>query len=278
MAPYLAVDNIFSVRQYPGHTIAATEEPSGNEAFRVADGRRSSFDYATSTTPNSEWSVTCTADQVRAVTFVALDRGHNLAGKRVIYEVSNDNFTTVETVFDISALPANPGAGSLDDALGVVTDEGAWLKRVSVRFGLYHRLRIPAMGAGLKPVIVGLWAGTGWAPSVFGLPKQENRARLAGQVSVSEAGWMGAGAMTRQRVGTLHFKLTSLFEYEELRRHLEENYGRHRPMWIVHDDEEAQRAVLATIPQEFVGLDRRTADWFYGSGEIPWTEHEPRRD
>ncbi len=45
MAPLLLADSLASVLQYPLHTLVGSAEPVGFEAFRVADGRRSQFDY-----------------------------------------------------------------------------------------------------------------------------------------------------------------------------------------------------------------------------------------
>jgi hypothetical protein len=41
----------------------------------------------------------------------------------------------------------------------------------------------------------------------------------------------------------------------------------------VHDDAEADRAVLAIRPQGRLGLGRDQG-WFYPNGTVDWTEHE----
>lgn len=270
--PCILVENHLSVRQFPLVTLVGNEEATGHEAFRVADGRRSPLDFWTSITTNQEATLTWTNDRVRAWNMVALDRGHNLAGIRVIHEASDDNFATTQTVFDIT-LPAATAPGSLDDALGVRTEEGAWLKRFPTRSAKYGRLRIPAMGVGLKPQIVGVWAGLTLTPPQLGLPHAPDQDEFTVEETVSQAGWRGRTAPVVVRVGTITLKLTDTFAYELARYHLQGHFGRGRATWIIHDDLQADRAVLALRPQGRLGL-ARDPGWFYPAGQVEWIEHE----
>ena len=157
------VENLFSAIAYPLHVVAADEQATGHEAFRIANGRRSAFDYYESITANAQRIIKITCDRVRSANGCALDRGHNLGGEQVVLEASDDDFATpAQTCFDI-ILPTTTAPGTLDDALGVRTEEGAWLIRFPQRTALYWRLRIPAMGAGVRPKIVGAWLGNWYA-------------------------------------------------------------------------------------------------------------------
>jgi len=273
-APFLLVENVFSQVQFPAHTIAATEEPAGHEAFRCADGRRSSLDYAGATTANTEWSLTATFNRLRAIDSVFLDRGHNLAGERIVGEISSDAFSTVETLFDIT-VPLAPGAGALDNGLGVVTTEGAWGIRVPVRAGHAFRLRIPAMGADLTPRVVGLWAGRSWAPPYLGLPVAPNRHELAGELRRNTIAWQARGPTAQLRGGSVTLQLTDLFEYEIARYHVEGHYGAGRPMWLVFDDEQADEALQVIRPEGALGFGREPRV-LYPRAEIGYVEHQPR--
>lgn len=270
--PVVLVENHLSVVQFPLHTLVGNEEASGREAFRVADGRRSALDFWTTNTTNAEATLTWTMDRVRAWNMVALDRGHNLAGVRVIHEASDDNFATTQTVFDIT-LPSATAPGSPDDARGVRTEEGAWLKRFPTRTAKYGRLRIPAMGSGLKPQVVGVWSGLAYVPPELGLPHVPDQDEFTVEEMLAPSGWRGRNLPAVVRAGTIGLKLTSQFEYELARYHLQGHFGRGRPMWIIHDDVQADRAVLAIRPQGRLGF-ARDPGWFYPNAAIEWLEHE----
>lgn len=274
-APVFLADSLFSKMQYPSHTIVANEAAAGFEAFRVADGRRSPFDYWTPTTANASANVKVTCDRTRAANVIVLDRGHNLAGRQIKLEASDDDFTTTQTVLDLT-MPSASAPGALDESLGVRTEEGAWVKRFPARAASYWRLTIPAMGAGLKPKVVGLWLGLSYSPDFLSRPHAPDEDELVVQESESDWGWIGRGETTPRRTGTILLKLTNLFDYDLARFHLQGLFGRGRPMWIVQDSDVAERAVLAIRPRNRFGFSREP-DWFYHQGQIEWTEWEPSR-
>ena len=83
MNPVMAVENFCSVgasKQFPDHTLTSNEEATGNEDWRVANGRRGASDMWTPTTVNNAAYVNVACDRTRGANFIALDRGHNLAG------------------------------------------------------------------------------------------------------------------------------------------------------------------------------------------------------
>jgi len=277
-SPFFFVENVFSIAQFPLHLVTGNEEPAGNEAFRVADGRRSALDAWTSITLNAAAYLQTVCDRPRAANMVALDRGHNLGGKEVQLQCSDDGFTTVQTVADI-VIPAASAPGSPDDAFGVVTEEGAWLYRFPARASYAWRLNVPAMGAGLKPKIVGLWLGLGYAPDYFQLPAGPGQGQLLGAESTSDAGWVGRGVVVYRRESTIALQLPSLFDYDDLARyHLEGHYaGAGRPMWVCFDDAQADRTFLAIAPLGKHGFARQPR-WFYPAVELPYEEHEAVRN
>jgi hypothetical protein len=107
-----------------------------------------------------------------------------------------------ETVVSIT-LPAASAPGSLDDTLGVRTEEGAWVKRFSLRAAKYWRWYVPAMGVGLKPQVVGLYLGLAFAPNYFNRPLDDDGDVLVVTESQSELGWIGRGPQGRQRQGVI---------------------------------------------------------------------------
>lgn len=283
--PCFFVENFFSRRQFPNHVGTGPnnsfgdEETVGAEAYRVADGRRWPGDRWMPVTANVQHTLTVQCDRVRAATMLALDRGHNLAGKEVLLRCSQDGGTTWETVVDV-VLPTVVGPGALDDALGCRTEEGAWLIRFPQRAAPLWQVVVPAMGAGLLPQVVGLWLGQAWAPQDgLRFPTAPDQTEFLVQETVSEAGWRGRNAPGLTRADTLNFKTGSqgLYDYELGRYHIQGLFGAGRPMWICYDDHQAHAAVLALRP----GNDRlgfaRTPDWFYPTASVPWVEHEPLR-
>lgn len=269
-----AVENLLSVAQFPSHVVAAEEAASGYEAFRVANGRRSGQDYWTPTTSNSDTWLKVTCDQVRAADFVALDRGHNLAGYTVRIDVSDDDFTTYQTAFS-GVLPAATAPGSLDDALGVRTEEGAWLKRFDLRSGKYWRLFVPAMGSSLKPQVVGLWLGKSWELARgLTLPVVPRGADIVAELIESAAGWQGRGRATPRQAGTLSYRCASEIEGELAEYHLDGQFGLYRPAWLVHDTRRADRARLVIRTQERLG-GQYGEDWTDKLAyQVAYVEHE----
>lgn len=280
--PVVLVENFASIRQFSGHTLIGNEEPAGTEAFRAADGRRTPSDYWAPATLNAAATLTITCDRIRTANVVALDRGHNLIGEAFTLQCSDDN-ANWSPVVDVTELPTVPG-GSLDapavsvaGVWGVRTEEGAWLCRFPTRAARYWRLSIPAMGAGLRPQLVGWWLGLAYAPLDLTRPHSPNQSELLVEELTSERGWQGRGAAAIRRLGVLRLKLTNGFEYDLARYHLEGHFGRQRPMWIVHDDSQAERAVLAIRPTGQLGFELPTS-WFYPTAEVGWVEYQPKED
>jgi hypothetical protein len=159
----------------------------------------------------------------------------------------------------------------------VHTEEGAWLLRFAAQSHRYWRLYIPAMGVELRPEVVGLWLGTSWTPAeYFDLPYSPSGLQLGGGEIHSDAGWIGASQTRRARRGEIGLKLRSSAEYEQSARyHIEQNFWRRRPMWIVFDDEQAERAVLAVPRMGDVEFAVREG-WAYPQAQLLWIEHEPK--
>ncbi len=283
--PCFLVENFFSRRMFPNHVGTgpngsfADEETAGSEAFRIANARRWGSDKWMPVTANAQHTLTVQCDRVRAANMVVLDRGHNLIGEEFILECSQDAGATWEKIFDL-ILPTVVGPGTLDDLVGCRTEEGAWLIRFPQRAAPLWRIRIPAMGVGLLPQVVGLWLGQAWAPADgLRFPVAPDQTQLLVEDTVSEAGYRGRNAPGLVRTDVLNFKAASqgLYDYELGRYHIQSLFGAGRPMWILYDDEQTHAAVLALRPgNDTLGF-ARTPDWFYPTASVPWVEHEPLR-
>lgn len=270
--PRLMVENLWSTIQFPLHTLAVTEEASGHEQRRMFDARRSVFDYWTPNSTNTQMDHTLTMDRVRTCDYVALDRGHNLAGKTVeLHAAQVSDFSSFETVFSI-ALPTAAGPGSLDDGLGVRTEEGAWLIHFSPRAARYLRFRVAAMGASQKPSIVGLYTGLSWAPPGLYKPFNEDANELIAGETQSDLGWIGRFSPVVRRRFTLNIKLSDFATYDQARYHVGGHFAANRPMWICHDDQQAERTLLAVRDGDLRWT--HETDWGYRRAMVGWVEHE----
>lgn len=273
--PLLLVENHLSVAEFPFHVLQGYEggvAQTAQQEFRVADGRRSPYDAWSGVGTNTEYILKNTMDRTRAANAVFLDRGY--VCPRLIYEVSDDDFGTTQTVFDIT-LPTISSTGSVDDSMGVRTEEGCWLKRFPVRSARYERFRIPPMGAGLKPSIVGLKVGLAWAPGALRRPFAPDRNALMVQEVSSDSGWLGRGRATPRREGVMNFKMTTEYDYALGRYHIS-LFDAGKSIIIIPDTEQAERAFAAVRLQPAHGLGR-DPDYFYEQGELPYVEWEPRR-
>ena len=169
--------------------------------------------------------------------------------------------------------------GDIDDANGITTDEGAWLKRFASVSDRYWRLRIPKMGIdpvteeSIKPKIVGLWLGNTWEPGKLTIPMPDEHAETVTQRGIGDRGWQGNTQAVRRRVGELFLQLDAAAEPAALAAIAE--YDLLRPMWIIHDANKAERAVLAQRQDGRMGFGFEPG-WFPRQGRIPWSEYQPK--
>jgi hypothetical protein len=245
-------DNVFNVDQYPNHTVTASTEAEGFPASRVANGRRVSTDYWTPNVFNTDSHVQSVGNRPIGVNMLALDRGHNLPGEAVELRISSDGFTTYETLsYTVPAL-STPG-GSVDDPNGVLTREGAWLKRFDLRVGRDFRFFVGQMGAGERPLVVGLWIGLA-VPLNVTAPFDAEGEELVAALVESEYGWQARSSAAMRGSGSLELILDTLLLREQASYHLHSLFGHGFPMWIVFDTQAATESVLAVRPDERISF------------------------
>jgi len=276
--PVFFGDNVFSLTQYPGHVISADEEPVGHEAALVANGRRSGLNFATATTANDPWWVRAAFDRVRGFNMWALDKGHNFAGKIVKPQISDIGDAVDANWTDLVPggviIPPASGTGSLDDAYGVLTEKGEWLWRHPARTANYVRLYVPALGVGIKPQIVGLWCGLSYSPAHLYRPTDPDNDLFLAEETLLPSGGRGRGRTAYPRQGSIRLKMADWHEYEIARFHLHVLFGRSRPTWIIFDEDQADRALLADrAGGTELGLPREAgANWIYPQGAVQFVE------
>jgi len=269
--PCLLVDNHFNSRIYPGHTLSAAE--NSTDAPLVGAARRSTYDAYISATANLDAWLKSRNGVTRVADMVVVERGHNQGGKTVKVQCCDDDFVSAPQDAFNSVTPSSPGVGDVDDALGVRTWEGVWLKRFSPRSAYDWRYFVPALGAGLTCIVPGLWIGQCWQPGYVDRPLAPGVTELIVEETESDQGWVGRGKATRRRQGVLHFSFATLFDAEQAVWHLDQ-YAAGRRMWVIADDERADDAFLAVLPKGLVGMQLEPR-WFYPKLDLPYLEADP---
>jgi hypothetical protein len=269
-------ENFWSTQCFPGHVISADEEALYAEAWHVGDGRRSATDTWTPFTPNvAHWNqVLC--NRVRGANCCFLDdRPGYLKGVTAQLQASFDG-STWQNAFTVTFPTATVTNNLADTAYGVRTEEGAWGMLFPRLEGLYWRIYVPAMGAGLVPAVVGLYVGMAYQPLNFlNTPWSEDQATLTAQRIVTSFGWQGRGPSGNPRTGQIKLTLMTDDEYDLARYHLGGHYAAGRPTWIVYDIAQADRAVLVARPDGPFGFGYMP-QWFPRQAmNFNWLEHEP---
>ena len=275
--PRFLCDNIFSLSHYPTVTLSANEEATGREARFFSTLRRE--DYWTPTTFNADANLKARHPVPRTFDTICL-WVHNLLGKAYRFQISDDNFTTTQTVVDVT-IPTGPGTGSPDDALGVVTEDLMWIKTVSPRSAVDFRHFVPAMGASLKPQLSGI-VGLSYYPSQYDYPYAPSTTTLRVEEHYSDRGVRGLGTVANPRHGDITMKLRSDFEYELARFHFEQRWGgwAPSPMLLIHDNMQAERAMMADRATGSMLGFVSDSEWPDGGegrsqGRLSFVEHDP---
>lgn len=271
MTARLLVDNLFSPRIYPLHVLSSNE--NSDLTASVAAARRSVHDAWSPNTTNADAWNKSRNDQQRAADMIVLDRT-NMTGEIVKAQFSDDDFVSSPQDGFNGTLPTFTAAGALTDQFGVLTTEGSWLKRFDLRWANDVRAYYVAMGAGLKPIVPGLWIGLSWSPGEIHLPF-DRRTELLVEETHSDRGWLGSGQPVNRRGGVLRFRFASLIAAENAVWHIDQMAAR-RPFWVIPDEAQAQDAFLAVIPKGSFGLEHANPHWMYPELAIPYTELNPR--
>ena len=160
-----------------------------------------------------------------APTGFALDRGHNLGGESIFFE-SSDSPSSGYSTLSNPTIPTTPATGGdLDATNGITTTEGAWVKRIAAPTARrYLRLRIPAMGAGLRPRVVGLWFGIFWEPGQLWNPLTDEDVELHADRVETRKAWAASTMQIQRRVGELVFRLPTFTDYTAAATHIRDQF------------------------------------------------------
>jgi hypothetical protein len=274
--PVFFCENLLSRRTFPNHTLSASSTETGLDVAFVATGRRQRAlnRWAPSDT-NTAAYVQADFNRPRAFDHLAIDRGHNLGGYTVEVRASSDGGTTYYTAATGTIPTQTFPYSSLSDERPIRTEEGAILWRFPQAYGSSVRLHVPAMGAGLKPEIVGAYIGSAFRPEhAAQKPFSHGKIRLLYEVERSPQAWAAAGEIGKLRVGNVEVWLADRYEYALARYHIEGLYLSRKPMWLCMDDDESEKARLVVAPPGEAGVEI-SPGWSEYRMSIPWEEHEP---
>jgi len=155
-----------------------------------------------------------------------------------------------------------------------------WIKRVPTRYAHYVRHFVPAMGAGLRPELAGI-VGAAYSPNQYDYPYSPSTTELRVEEHRSDRGVLGRAAPVNLRRGEITMRTRSDFEYEVARFHLERRWGGGSPMLMVHNEAQAERAVM-TIRTGGSMLGFEATEQWRDAGEgrvqarLAWEEHDLR--
>lgn len=274
-APRYLVENFFNGVMFPAHSFTANESTTGHESWRVGTSRRANRNYWTPSTPNQQAYVGVLCNRPRYADMLVIDRNCNLTGVTVRLRFSNDGFATYGEVI-ASALPSQAIYGSRLHAAGIRTDEGAFVFRFTGQVATEWRVYVDAMGTGLKPQIGGLYLGQSWAPVwTPENPWDDESRELRFTEVLSTSLWSGSNRKGTRRVfGPWNHVLDSDAEYQQVRYHMHQHYFKGRHMWVVPDQDQAERAFLAYAPPGTYGA-AYPADFPQRILVLSGAEHQP---
>lgn len=271
----ILVINYFNDVQHPTHALSASE--NSTSAWKVGAARRSSTHYWTPNATNSAHWVKVDCGAAKPADMLVIDRVHNLGSITGIkLQKSSDNFAT--NIVDVAtfAVPSSASGDNTSLSSGVRTPEGAFLISFGSTSERYWRLLIPAMGAGNKPQIGGLWLGPSWDPPAIQRPVSDDDLVPLAEATTTPWGWEGRTLTVRRRVGAITIELVDEASYLTADDHVREQMSR-RPFWLVLDESKAERAFLARIT---AGTELRLGysdpSYPYRRIEFRYEEYEPK--
>ena len=186
--------------------------------------------------------------------------------------------TTQQLEFELPTddLPpsSDPRVVVSDDGTIIVTEEGSLVWYLGLRIGWEVRVVVAAMGAGLKPELAGLILGLTASPAhALTMPTNYGKHELLKVTDRSPQGSAASGSVGRFDRGTYHIKTASHEEADQLRYPIEDLFLASKPTMLIHDDESAERAILAAASASQAGFDSRQ-DWGFPQIEISYEEVE----
>lgn len=265
-------ENYFNNFQFSGHTITASTQQTGNEAWRVGTGRRSARNYWTTASTGAK-TIQVQCDQVRSADVLALDRGHNLS--TVTVEFTNSTAAGWTTCRTITLPTATYPHTSISD--GARMPDGSYICRFAassaVPAAVNWRLTCtPTTGA---PKVVGAYLGRSFSPAAEPLrPYAHGSVQMLRDEVASPEFWTAGSRVAYRHTGSASVRLTEA-EGDSAQLWIENRYWKGELAWITPDERAAEQSVLVTAPSATRTLAYPT-DWRHRVLALDWVEHQPK--
>jgi hypothetical protein len=242
-------DNQFeNVALHPSSVVAnlSADDVAGHEAFHVADNLRDMTSWTPAGT-NSARSLYVDVGSGLTVTMntVILDRGHNLAGQTI--SVGGYTGPTLATPVTVNSytIPSSPG-GLPTDTNGCLAADGSWVKEFTSITARVFAITTPAMGAGVAPVITGLYAGMSYRfPEYLNSPFADDYDTNV-EVQTTKLSRGGLRVLTR-KINFRRFALSidlDVSDYAAFDVQVRPLIRYGQPWWICFDDSDATHSSM----------------------------------
>ena len=267
-------ENFFNEVLFTGHTLTASSSAANHPAWHVGTGRRQpAQNYWTPSSTGADSWIAVQCDVSRSADMLAIDRAHNLAGQTVRLQTSADGVVWGDLISFVVPSTLNANA-DLDS--GAATEEGAFVRRFTATAALHWRVFVDSMGAGNRPKIMGLHLGTSFSPAnSLVKPFSHGEYELTHTETTSPHGHTAAGTIAQKRRGSFRIECVDRSEWAVARLHIDQRFLRRRPTWLVLDDAEAEKALLAVHPTGVAGF-KVEGQWSEYQGEFSYAELGPR--
>lgn len=257
LPPLALIDNWFDTTVlHPSFTLANpdADDNAGQEAFRAADNLRDMTEWSPAAA-NAIRKLRLTRDSNATPNILVLDRGTQnvLGGHTFRLQSSTDGFATVTTDEVVVTMPTTVG-GLPSDANGCVTNEGAWWKTFTISNSRASwQLSVDAMGAGLAPIITGLYLGVAYRLPAYAFLDDGTGPDYARNITYTKNAMSRGGVRVKMKPRS-HRALITKFPLENadypafeavITNQLEYNH----PMWFCLDESDAAEAGLVGLWQ-----------------------------
>ena len=212
--PLLLVDNLLdTVVLYPGATLSASSELAGREAFRLADYRRERTWWQTATTAtNHNVSVDAGAGNTRNADALWIDRGHNLAGKTIKVDHS-DNGLSWTTLRTLTVPATSTVGGDPTTTTFAATEEGA-LYALFAAAGAAHRYWRVLVVENWQPIVPGAILGQRVQLVGYSRTYDEDQGERTEVYEMSRAGYRGTDRTYHWRRAVLDLGTIGAADYD----------------------------------------------------------------
>jgi hypothetical protein len=236
---------------YPGNLVSNQEggDVAGSEIWHISDNLRDVTRWTRSGTNSASHVAMDSASGPVSPDMLIIDRGHNLAGKHINIEASDNAWTTLAVQIGIT-IPSTAG-GLPSDANGCLTPDGVFWKTFTGGAHTFWRLGIDPLGIGVAPILTGLYLGQSYrfaeyydAPGAY----DYRRNVRVGKNEVSKGNVRVKREVSVWGEVDIRVQLEEV-DFQALRPHVDRLLNNTHPWWFCLDDSTTEGAGLMRLFQ-----------------------------